>query len=73
MLGIVDSECETITYPESCLLTAIINSIMGIKRKKSYEVSSEGWIVVYPSLHESKGKGKLRRIFKRLIQLRKGH
>jgi len=46
---------------------------MGIKHKKNYEVSSEGWISVYPSLHENKEKGMLRRILKRLIQLRKGH
>ena len=46
---------------------------MGTKRKKSYEASREGWITVYPSLHENKEKGKLRRIIKRLIQLRKGH
>jgi len=43
------------------------------KRKKNYEVSSAGWITVYPSLHENKEKGKLRLILKRLIQLRKGH
>jgi hypothetical protein len=42
-------------------------------RKKSYEVSSEGWITVYPSLHESKEKNKIKRIFKWLIQLRKEH
>jgi hypothetical protein len=34
---------------------------------------SEGFITVYPSLHENKEKGKLRRILKKLIQLRKGH
>jgi hypothetical protein len=43
------------------------------KHKKSYEVPREGFITVYPSLHEHKEKGKLRRILKRLIQLRKGH
>jgi len=43
------------------------------KHKKSYEVTREGFITVYPLLHESKEKGKLRLILKRLIQLRKGH
>ena len=43
------------------------------KHKKTYEVSSGGWITVYPSLHEKKEKGMFRRILKRLIQLRKGH
>jgi hypothetical protein len=45
----------------------------GTKRKKSYLVSKEGWITVYPSLHENKEKGILKRIIKRLIQRRKGH
>ncbi len=43
------------------------------KHKKSYEVSREGLITAYPSLHEHKEKGKLRRILKRLNRLRKGH
>ena len=47
--------------------------MVGTKRKKSFEVTKEGWIIVYPSLHEQKEKGTLRRILKRLIQLRKGH
>jgi hypothetical protein len=41
------------------------------KHKKSYEVTREGFITVYPLLHvlhESKEKGKLRLILKRLIQ-----
>ena len=66
-------KCGTISYPKSHPLTDIIKLMMGTKRKKYYEVSSEGWITVYPSLHENKEKGKLRRILKRLIQLRKGH
>ena len=43
------------------------------KRKKSIEVTKDGWITVYPSLHEQKEKGILRRILKMLIQLKKGH
>jgi hypothetical protein len=46
---------------------------MGIAKKKSYEVTREGWINVYPSLKEPKEKGTLRLILKRLIQLRKGY
>jgi len=64
---------ETISYPESYSLTDIINLIMSTKHKKTYELSSGGWITVYPSLYEKKEKGMLRRILKRLIQLRKGH
>ena len=45
----------------------------GTNRKKTYTVTKDGWITVYPSLHEQKEKGTLRRILKRLIQLRKGH
>jgi len=51
----------------------IINLMGSAKHKKSYEVSREGWITVYPSLHENKEKGTFRRILKRLIQLKKGH
>jgi hypothetical protein len=47
------------------------------KQKKTYLVSREGWITVYPSLHEQKEKGTLRSILKsiikRLIQRKKGH
>jgi len=43
------------------------------KPRKTYEVTKEGWITVYPSLHEQKEKGKLRGILKKLIHLRKGH
>jgi hypothetical protein len=54
-------------------VTDIIYLMGSTKRKKTYDVSKEGFIRVYPSLRESKEKGKLRRILKRLIQLRKGH
>jgi hypothetical protein len=53
-------------------VTDIIIRMAGTK-KKTYIVSKEGWINVYPSLHENKEKGMLRRIIKRLIQLKKGH
>jgi hypothetical protein len=46
---------------------------MADTKKKTYLVSKEGWINVYPSLHEHKEKGTLMRILKRLIQLRKGN
>lgn len=36
-------------------------------RKKSYEVSRDGRIIIYPSLYETKEKGKVRRILKKLI------
>jgi hypothetical protein len=45
----------------------------GAKRKKTYLVTKDGFINTYPSLYETKEKGKLRGIIKRLIQLRKGH
>ena len=51
----------------------IIFLMAKIKRKKTVEVTKDGWITVYPSLHEQKEKGTLRRILKRLIQLKKGH
>jgi hypothetical protein len=65
-----------ISYRQSYIshpLTDIIKLMAGTKRNKSHEVSREGFITVYPLLHESKEKGKLRLILKRLIQLRKGH
>ncbi|MGD0884069.1 MAG: hypothetical protein ABSA46_04190 [Thermodesulfovibrionales bacterium] len=43
------------------------------RKSKTYEVTSEGRIVIYPSLHEVKEKGNLRRILKRLIHIKKGH
>jgi hypothetical protein len=49
----------------------IIYLMDGTKRNKAYTVSKDGWITVYPSLHENEEKGKLRRILKRLIQLMK--
>jgi hypothetical protein len=51
----------------------IIFLMADAKRKKSFTVTKDGWITVYPSLHEQKEKGTLRRILKRLIQLKKGH
>jgi hypothetical protein len=54
-------------------VTDIIYLMVDTTHKKNYEVSREGFINVYRSLHENKEKGKLRRILKRLIQLRKGH
>jgi hypothetical protein len=42
-------------------------------RNKSYEVTKEGRLVIYPSLYETKEKGKLKRILKRLIHIKKGH
>ena len=45
----------------------------GNKQKKSYAVSRDGFITVYPSLHDNnKEKGKFSSILKRVIQLRKG-
>jgi hypothetical protein len=35
--------------------------------------SKEGRIVIYPSLRETKEKGKLRRILKQLMHIKKGH
>ena len=44
----------------------------GTKQKKSYAVSRDGFITVYPSLHDNnKEKGKLSSILKRLIDLRR--
>jgi len=47
--------------------------IADTKSKKTYEVTKDGWITVYPSLYAQKETGKLRRVLKRLVQLRKGH
>jgi hypothetical protein len=41
-------------------------------RKKEFEVSKDGKLTVYPVLHETKEKGKLKSILKKLIHIRKG-
>ncbi len=42
-------------------------------RRKELAVSKERMITVYPSLHETKEQGKLKRILKKLIHIKKGH
>ena len=46
---------------------------MKTKKPKTYEVTRERMIVIYPALDENKEKGKLRRMLRRLIQIKKGH
>lgn len=41
--------------------------------RKEFVVSKEGKLTVYPVLHATKEKGMLKRIFKKLIRIRKGH
>ncbi len=43
------------------------------RQNKSYEVSKDGRIIVYPSLRPIKQEGKLRRILKKIIHFKKGH
>jgi len=43
------------------------------ERKKNFTVTKDGWVTVYPSLYEQKGKGTLRGILKRSIPAKKGH
>ena len=43
------------------------------KKRKDYDVSKDGRITVYPALHETKEKGNLKRIIKKLIHIKKGH
>ena len=50
------------------------NYLMGEKsHKKLYEVSWDGRITMYPNFIETKEKGRLRLILKRLTHFRKGH
>jgi len=46
---------------------------MNQKRNKYLETDKDGFIRVYPSLHETKEKGKLRLLTKLLIRLKKWH
>ena len=46
---------------------------MKSKKTKEFAVSKDGRITTYPTLHETKEKGKLKLILKRLIHLKKGH
>jgi len=43
------------------------------KKRKEYDVAKKRRITVYPSLHETKEKGKLKRIIEKLIHIKKGH
>jgi len=43
------------------------------KKRKEYDANKEGRITDYPTLHETKEKGKLKRILKKLIHIKKGH
>jgi hypothetical protein len=43
------------------------------KQKKTYMVSRESFIHIYPSLRGKNEEGILRLIIKKLIRLRKGH
>jgi hypothetical protein len=42
-------------------------------RRKELAVSKERMLTVYPTLHETKEKGMLKRILKKLIHIKKGH
>jgi hypothetical protein len=42
-------------------------------RRKELVVSKDRMLTLYPTLHETKEKGMLRRIVKKLIHIRKGH
>jgi hypothetical protein len=43
------------------------------KRKKYLETDKEGFIRVYPSLHETKERGRLQLLIRLLKRLKKGH
>jgi hypothetical protein len=43
------------------------------KKRKKFVVSKDRMLTVYPTLHETKEKGMLKRILKKLIHIRKGH
>jgi hypothetical protein len=42
-------------------------------RRKELSVSKDRMLTVYPTLHEVKEKGMVKRIIKKLIHIRKGH
>jgi hypothetical protein len=42
-------------------------------RRKELIVSKDRMLTMYPTLHETKKKGMLRRILKKLVHIRKGH
>jgi hypothetical protein len=42
-------------------------------RRKELAVSKDRMLTVYPTLRETKEKGTLKRILKKLIHIRKGH
>ena len=54
-------------------LFCLINSSMKQKRKKYFETDKDGFIRAYPSLHETKEKGRLQLLIRLLKRLKKGH
>jgi hypothetical protein len=42
-------------------------------RRKELVVTKDRMLTKYPTLHETKEKGMLKRILKKLIHIRKGH
>jgi hypothetical protein len=42
-------------------------------RRKELAVSKDRMLTMYPTLHETREKGMLKRILKKLIHIRKGH
>jgi hypothetical protein len=42
-------------------------------RRKVLAVSKDRMLTMYPTLHETKEKGMLKRILKKLIHIKKGH
>ncbi len=43
------------------------------KTKKTVEYDKSGWLRVYPSLHESKDKFRIKHLLRILKRLKKGH
>jgi hypothetical protein len=42
-------------------------------RRKELAASKDRMLTIYPTLHETREKGTIKRILKKLIHIRKGH
>jgi len=52
----------------------LFGKMKSMKRKNKYfESDQEGYIRIYPSIHETKEKGKLRQLINLLKRLKRGH
>jgi hypothetical protein len=63
------------SVPDSPLTFSTLLKYLEIMKSRGKElvVSKDRMLTMYPALRETRGKGKLKRLLKKLIHIRKGH